>query len=80
MMMHRVREEAAEEKSTTAAAQMMAHKRGQGGSALEVLGVFGGGGGRRFISVGTAIDRDPFLPTARTAKKCLSVETPLINA
>ena len=27
------------------------------------------GGGLRSISVGTAIDRAPFLPTARTAKK-----------
>ena len=32
--------------------------------------------GRRSISVGTAIERAPFLPTARTAKKWLSVETP----
>ncbi len=29
----------------------------------------GNGGGRRSISVGTAIERAPFLPTARTAKK-----------
>ena len=29
----------------------------------------GNGGGRRSISVGAAIDRAPFLPTARTAKK-----------
>ena len=29
----------------------------------------GSGGGRRSISVGTAIERAPFLPTARTAKK-----------
>ena len=29
----------------------------------------GNGGGRRSISVGTAIDRAPFFPTARTAKK-----------
>jgi hypothetical protein len=28
------------------------------------------------ISVGTAIDLAPFLPTARTAKKWLSVDTP----
>jgi len=27
------------------------------------------GGGRRSISVATAIDRAPFFPTARTAKK-----------
>lgn len=32
--------------------------------------------GRCAISVGTAIERAPFLPTARTAKKWLSVETP----
>ena len=31
--------------------------------------VLAGGGGRRSISVGTAIERAPFLPTARTAKK-----------
>ncbi len=36
----------------------------------------GRGGGRRSISVGTAMERAPFLPTARTAKKWLSVETP----
>ena len=29
----------------------------------------GMGGGRRSISVATAIDRAPFFPTARTAKK-----------
>src|ERR1700732_3026149 len=29
----------------------------------------GGGGGRRSISVGTAMERAPFFPTARTAKK-----------
>jgi hypothetical protein len=29
----------------------------------------GSGGGRRSISVGTAMERAPFLPTARTAKK-----------
>jgi hypothetical protein len=29
----------------------------------------GSGGGRRSISVGTAIERAPFFPTARTAKK-----------
>jgi len=29
----------------------------------------GNGGPRRSISVGTAIDRAPFFPTARTAKK-----------
>ena len=34
-----------------------------------------GGCGRRPISVGTAMERAPFLPTARTAKKWLSVET-----
>ena len=36
----------------------------------------GKGGPLRSISVGTAIDRAPFFPTARTAKKWLSVDTP----
>ena len=34
------------------------------------------GGGRGSICVGNAIDRAPLFPTARTAKKWLSVETP----
>jgi hypothetical protein len=33
------------------------------------FGALGSGGGRRSISVGTAIDRAPFFPTDRTAKK-----------
>jgi hypothetical protein len=33
------------------------------------LGAVGSGGGRRSISVGAAIDRAPFFPTDRTAKK-----------
>jgi hypothetical protein len=38
--------------------------------------LLGNGGPRRSISVGTAIDRAPFFPTDRTAKKWLSVDTP----
>jgi len=39
------------------------------------FGCDGNGGTRRSIPVGTAIDRAPFLPTERTAKKRLSVVT-----
>lgn len=35
------------------------------------------GGARYSISVTTAMERAPFFPTARTAKKWLSVDTPL---
>ena len=33
------------------------------------FGALGSGGGLRSISVGTAMERAPFLPTGRTAKK-----------
>src|SRR5262249_43924912 len=47
------------------------------GQRLEAYrGLEGKGGGRASISVGTAIERAPLLPTARTAKKWLSVDTP----
>src|SRR5258708_2993869 len=49
--------------------QVTAHNRSQLLITDHCLLGEGSGGGLRSISVGAAIDRAPFLPTARTAKK-----------